>query len=153
MAVATLLLESITVIVWFPERPAGIVTYAMNAPAPFGVAVAGTVLTIVGPTSTTMAEYGVNAFPMICTVEPTGPVAGVKVIVGGVKAKYDVAVFPVVSVTTTVLFAMAVNGTAKFVETVPPDPVVPVPVAMVVKTPLTVTLIAVPEVAKPAPVM
>lgn len=152
MAVATLLLESITVIVWFPERAAGIVTYAMNCPAGFGLAVDGIVLTILAPTSTTMAEYGVNAFPIICTVEPAGPVVGVKVIVGGVMAKYEVALFPDMSVTTTVLFATAVNGTTKFVETVPPVPVVPVPVGMVVKTPLTVTLIGVPAVAKPAPV-
>ena len=149
MAVATLLLESITVTVWFPERPAGIVKYAMNAPASFGVAVVGTKLTIVLPTSTTMAEYGVNAFPMICTVEPTGPEVGVKVIVGGVKAKYEVAVLPDVSVTLTVLFAMAVNGTVNSANTLPPEPVVPA--AAVILAPLTVTLKVVPEVAKPVP--
>ena len=148
-AVATLLLESMTVIVWFPERPAGIVKYTMNAPAPFGVAVAGTVLTIEVPTSTTIAEFGVNAFPMICTVEPTGPEVGVKMIVGGVKAKYAVAVLPDLSVTITVLFKRAVNGTTNSVKTLPPDPVVPA--AAVIKAPLTVTLNAVPEVAKPVP--
>lgn len=102
------------------------------------------------PTWTTIAENGVNAFPIISTVEPTGPVVGINVIVGGVTLKFEVAVFPVVSVTTTVLFETAVNGTAKFVETLPPDPVVPAPA--VIKAPLRVTLNAVPAVAKPVPV-
>lgn len=61
--------------------------------------------------------------------------------------------FPDMSVTLTVLFAVDVNGTTKLVETVPPDPVVPVPVAMATKAPLTVTLNAVPAVPKPVPVM
>jgi len=153
VAVAMLLLESITVTVWFPARPAGMFTNARNAPAPFGPAVAGTVLTIVVPTSTTIAEYGVKLFPIISTVEPTGPVVGVRVIVGGVMAKVAFAVFPAVSVTLTVLLEVAVNGTAKFVEMVPPDPVVPVFAAIATKAPLTVTLKDVPDVAKPAPVM
>lgn len=85
-AVATLLLESITVTVWFPERPVGIVTNTRNAPALFGPAVDGTVLTIEVPTSTTMAEDGVNAFPIISTVVPVGPEVGVNVIDGGVTA-------------------------------------------------------------------
>lgn len=148
-----LLLESITVIVWFPERPAGTVTNARNVPAGLGPAPAGTVLTIVVPNSTTIAEYGVKAFPIISTVEPTGPEVGVSVIVGGVTTNDEVAVFPNVSVTLTVFVEVAVNGTAKFVEIVPPVPVVPVFAARVTMAPLTVTLKDVPEVPKPVPVM
>lgn len=146
VAVAMLLLESITVITWLPVRPAGTVAYRMNCPELLTAAEDGAKLTIEPPTSTIRAAYGVNPLPMICTVDPAGPVAGLKVIVGGVTVKVADAVLPRVSVTTTVLAVERTdNGTAKLVETnpfctCPFDNVfeVVVPAAAAIATPLTV---------------
>lgn len=91
-----------------------------------------------------------NPFPMNCTVEPAAPVVGAKVSVGAVIAKYAVAVFPAVSVTTIVLFAVAVTGTTKAATvTVPVAPVVPAAADM--RAPLKVTLNAVVATPKPVP--
>lgn len=49
VAVPTLLFESIAVIVTLPDRPTGIVAYAMNAPLPLALMLAGEVTTTVAP--------------------------------------------------------------------------------------------------------
>lgn len=49
-AVAMLLLVSIAVIVWLPDRPAGIVMKAKNDPPLFAATMAGAVVTIEPPT-------------------------------------------------------------------------------------------------------
>jgi len=111
---------------------------------------AGDVVTIVPPTSMTICPFW-NPLPRICTVDPATPEVGARIIVGAVIAKVAVAVLPDASVTTTVLLAVAVNGTVNDVATVPPVPVVPA--AAVIATPLTVTVDAVHAVAKPVPAM
>jgi len=148
----TLLLLSIAMIVWLPAKPAGIVTYAMNAPALLATTLAGAVVTSIPPTWMIIGEFAVNPLPMICTVDPTVPEAGLIAIVGATIAKVALAVLPNVSITTTLLFVeVAVSGTANEVATFPPDEVVPADSG--IKTPLTVTLKAVPATPKPVPAM
>jgi hypothetical protein len=92
----------------------------------------------------------VNPVAIICTVDPTVPVVGVRAIVGGATSNVALAVLPVVSVTTTTLpVAFAVRGTMMLVDTFPL--VVVVPAADANSTPLTVTLKAAPAAAKPVP--
>jgi len=124
----------------------------MKAPAALAVTLAGAVVTSIPPIWMIIGEFAVNPLPIICTVEPTEPAVGVRVIVGATIANVAVAVLPNVSVTVTVFpVAFAVSGTLNVAETVPPVPVVPADSG--IKTLLTVTLKAVPTAPKPVPEM
>lgn len=97
-----------------------------------------------------MPAVGVNPVPITDTVCVAVPVVGFKAIVGGATANVALAVFPVVSVTTTTLpVAVALRGTTKLVDTFPLVEVVPA--AAAIRAPFTVTLKAVPTEPKPVP--
>jgi len=85
-------------------------------------------------------------------------VVGLIITVGAVKVKYAVALFPEASITTTVLFDVAVTGTTKVTDM--PDVIAPADVVVtgtldadsVTGSPLTVALTTLVP-AKPVPVM
>ena len=82
------------VIIWFPDKPIGIVKYVINAPSLFEVKLAGDMVTFVLPILTIIALFGVNPFPRSCTVVPTEPEVRVNMRFGGVNAKSVVAPYP-----------------------------------------------------------
>jgi len=98
--------------------------YAMNEPLALDVRAAGTVVTIIPPTWTTIGELAVKSLPIICTVVPIAAVAGVSIIVGVFKVNVAIAVFPAASVIVKLFVASAVSGIVNVAAEIAPEAVV-----------------------------
>lgn len=121
IAVPTLLLLSIAVTVTLPDKPPGTEMYAINEPPALDTTDAGTVVTIIPPTWTTMGELAEKSLPMICTVVPIAAVSGVSIIVGVFKVNIALAMFDAASVIVRLFVASAVSGIVKVASTIAPE--------------------------------